>query len=272
MAVLLLADGRLEADRLLRHAHDLTDLVHRHFQTLGDLLGAGVVAVLMQQLAGNLLDLVDGLDHMNGDADGAGLIGDGAGDCLTDPPCRIGGELEALGVVELLNSLDQTQIALLNQIQKLHAAADIALGDGNDQTQVCFAQALLGLLAIGAARLDLESQLSLLIGGEQRHTADLLQIDLDGVVDRDAVGGQAVLIIIGAVICTGDRIIDLHGGVVHDLDAVALKLLIELFHCLNIQNVAVFLHCIADLTAGQLADAAAGVNQRADRVFLLCHK
>ena len=175
-------------------------------------------------------------------------------------------------MVELLDSLDQAQIALLNQIQKLHAAADIALGDGNDQTQVCLAQALLGLLAIGAARLNLESQLSLLIGGEQRHAADLLQIDLDGVVDRDAVGGQAVLVIIGAVIGTGDRIIDLHGGVVHDLDAVALKLLIELFHCLNIQNVAVFLHCIADLTAGQLADAAAVVNQRADRVFLLCHK
>ena len=60
----------------------------------------------MQQLAGDLLDLVDGLDHMNGDADGAGLIGDGAGNRLPNPPRRVGGELVALGVVEFFCRFD----------------------------------------------------------------------------------------------------------------------------------------------------------------------
>src|SRR3712207_8270660 len=44
--------------------------------------------------------LVDGLDHVHRDADGAGLIRDGPGDRLADPPRGVGRELEALGVVE----------------------------------------------------------------------------------------------------------------------------------------------------------------------------
>ena len=65
-------------------------------------------AKLLQELTADADDLVDGLHHMYGDADGTGLIGDGAGDGLTDPPCGVGGELVALGVVELFHGLDQT--------------------------------------------------------------------------------------------------------------------------------------------------------------------
>ena len=59
------------------------------------------------QLAGDADDLVDGLHHVDGDADGAGLVGDGPGDGLADPPGGIGGELIALGVVELLHGFDE---------------------------------------------------------------------------------------------------------------------------------------------------------------------
>ena len=123
----------------------------------------------MQQLAGDLLDLVDGLDHMHRDADGAGLVGDGAGDGLTDPPRGVGGELEALGVVELFHSLDQAQVALLDQIQELHAAAHIALGDGDDQTQVGLAQALFGF-SPSAAGLNLQWPASISSSGVSRGT------------------------------------------------------------------------------------------------------
>ena len=71
------------------------------------------MAQLLQQLAGDTDDLVDGLYHVDGDADGAGLVGDGPGDGLTDPPGGIGGELKALGEVELLHGLDQAQVCLL---------------------------------------------------------------------------------------------------------------------------------------------------------------
>ena len=106
MAVLLLADGGLERDRLLGDPEDLPDLVDRHIKLRGDVLGARLVAVLVQELGAHLLDLVDGLDHVDRDADGPGLVGDGAGDGLPDPPGRVGGKLKALGVVKFLDRLD----------------------------------------------------------------------------------------------------------------------------------------------------------------------
>ena len=105
------------------------------------------MAQLLEQLAGDPDDLVDGLHHVDGDADGAGLVGDGPGDGLADPPGGVGGELVALGVVELLHRLDQAQVALLDQVQEQHPAAHIPLGDGDHQAQVGLGQALLGPLA-----------------------------------------------------------------------------------------------------------------------------
>ena len=180
--------------------------------------------------------------------------------------------MKALGVVKLFDSLDQAQVAFLDQIQKLHAAAHIALGDGDDQTQVGLAQALLGLLAIGAAGLNFQCQLGFLLGGQQRHAANFLQVDLDRVVNRDAVGSQAVLVVVRALLGAKQGAADVNGRVVDDLDAVAFQLLVELFHRFYVKNVAILLHCVADLTAGQLAGAAARVDQATDRIFLFCHK
>ena len=99
---------------------------------------------------------------MDGDADGAGLVGDGPGDGLADPPGGIGGELVALGVVELLHRLDEAQIALLDQIQEEHAAAHVPLGDGHHQAEVGLGQALLG----GLAPLHQAAQFLLLLLGD----------------------------------------------------------------------------------------------------------
>ena len=45
------------------------------------------------------------------------LAGQGPGDGLPDPPGGVGGELVALGVVELLHRPDQAQVALLDQLR-----------------------------------------------------------------------------------------------------------------------------------------------------------
>ena len=143
------------------------------------------MAELLQELTGDADDLVDRLDHVHGDADRARLVGDGAGDGLTDPPRGVGGELVALRVVELLDGLDQTEVALLDEVEKQHAAADVALGDRHDQTQVCLGHAALGLLiALGHAL----GQILLLLGREQRHLADLLEVHAYRVVGRERVG------------------------------------------------------------------------------------
>ena len=287
MAVLLLADGRLQRHGLLGDLQYLADLVHGHIHLGADLLGAGVVAQLLQQLAGHTDDLVDGLHHVDGDADGTRLIGDGAGDGLTDPPGSVGGELIALGVVELLHGLDQAQIALLDQVQEQHTAAHIALGDGHHQTQIGLGQLLLGLLAgldllfqldhlrlrdglavrlgLRHTRLGLAAgghnggQLHLLIGGQQGHLADLLQVHTHGIVNVEAVHqrvgvDQLLLLDLGDLIHSGLAI--LIGQVGQEilaayLDAQLLQRVVDGVHLLALQ-VQLVQH-VGQLTGIQLA-------------------
>ena len=89
-----------------------------------------------------------------GNADRAGLVGDGPGDGLADPPRGVGGELEALRVVELLDRPHQAEVALLDQVEEQHPPADVALGDRHDQAQVGLGQLLLGLSPSRGQRLE----------------------------------------------------------------------------------------------------------------------
>src|SRR5688572_10680752 len=83
-----------------------------------------------------LLDAVDGFADVDGEADGAALIGDGAGDRLPDPRSGVGREFVAAVVVEVVGGLHQADVPLLNEIEEGEATADILLGHGNDETQV----------------------------------------------------------------------------------------------------------------------------------------
>ena len=65
---------------------------------------------------------------MHRDANGASLVRHGAGDGLANPPSGISRELEALGVVELLDRTDQTEVAFLDQVHEEHAVAGVTLG------------------------------------------------------------------------------------------------------------------------------------------------
>ncbi len=192
MAVFLLADRGLEGDRLLGDLQDLADTVDGHIHLLGDLFRGWFAAELLQQLSRDADQLVDRLNHVDRDADRAGLVRDCAGDRLADPPCRVCGELEAFAVVVFFNSLDETEVSFLDQVEEQHAAADIALRDGDNQTKVGLREPLLGLLADLAALLHLLGELDLLLGGEKRHLADLLQIHTDRVLDGDAFRDREV--------------------------------------------------------------------------------
>lgn len=66
---------------------------------------------VLKELALHANELVDGLDHVHGNTDGTGTVGDSARDGLTDPPRGVRGELKALLVVELLDGANQTEIA-----------------------------------------------------------------------------------------------------------------------------------------------------------------
>ena len=206
----------------------------------------------MQQLAVGLLDLVYGLDHVNGDSYRPRLIGYGAGYRLPYPPCGVGRELESLCVIELVNSLDKSEVALLNKVEELHTSADVALCDADDEPEVCLGQsALCGGVVVAYS----DCKLNLLLGSEQRHFAYLLEIDLDGVVDSD------VLIIGDSCGVSGrfgslaqievDIIHIQHRQVIDYLDILRLDRLIELIEILNIK-IHVYYYRV-DLLGGQFA-------------------
>ena len=134
LGILFLADRGLERHGLLRNLLDLADAVGAHIHLGTDLLGGRVATQVLEELALHADELVDGLDHVHGDTDGTGLVGNSACNGLTNPPRGVRGELEALLIVELLDGANQTEVALLDQIQEQHATANIALGDGDDQT------------------------------------------------------------------------------------------------------------------------------------------
>ena len=103
---------------------------------------------------------------MHGHADRAALVGDGSADGLADPPRGVRREFEALAVLELLHGPDQTQVALLHQVEQGQAGRLIPLGDGDDEAQVGLDEALLGLKSGSGLRLEAAA-----LGGRERRGA-----------------------------------------------------------------------------------------------------
>ena len=204
LAVALVADGLIQGDRFAGVLLDLQHLLRGDVHFLGQLLRSGLAAQILEQLTLDAAELVDHLDHVHRDADGAGLIGHRAGDGLTDPPRGIGGELVALGVVELLDRANQAQVALLDEVQERHSAAGVTLGQRDHQTQIRFQQMVFRAIAVAAdprhvaallhrqllaalghlghllggveACFDPLGQFHLFLGIEQSDLADLLEV------------------------------------------------------------------------------------------------
>ena len=136
------------------------------------------------------------------DADEAGLLVEGPADGLADPERGVGGELEATAPVELVDGVLEAEVALLDEVEQVHALGQgVAAGDGHDQAQVGADEAVLGVgggrhlglevgaaLAVGeplgglAAGFDDARQLALVLGGEEGDLADVVQVQADGVV------------------------------------------------------------------------------------------
>jgi hypothetical protein len=116
-------------------------------ELFGQFLRRRLAADLVQHLAAGAHELVDRLDHVHRDADGARLVGDRAGDRLPDPPRGIGRELVAAAVLELVDRLHQADVAFLDEVEELQAAVGVFLGDRDHEAQVGLDHFLLGLRA-----------------------------------------------------------------------------------------------------------------------------
>src|SRR5207248_1782353 len=176
VAVLLLADGSLQRDGLLGDLQDLAHLVERELHLLRNFLRSGLAADLLHQVARGADQLVDRLDHVHRDADGAGLIGDGAGDGLPDPPGGVGGELVAALVLELVDRLHQADVALLDQVEELQPAVRVLLRDRHHQAQVGLDQLGLGLLRLALSGDDGAVAPLQLVDRQQRLFLDALHL------------------------------------------------------------------------------------------------
>jgi hypothetical protein len=118
------------------------------------------------------------------DADGAGLVGDGAGDGLPDPPRGVGGELVAAAVFEFVDRLHQADVAFLDQVEELQAAVRVLLGDRDDEAEVGLDHLGLGLMCfahvhVGAIREFHAGRLGDALAGLDRLEAGVNDLRVD---------------------------------------------------------------------------------------------
>src|SRR5262245_57317822 len=77
----------------------------------------------------------DPVHHMNRYSDRPRLVRNRSRNGLPDPPSRIGRQLEATLVVELLHCLHETDVAFLNQIQERYATIAVLSSNRDDQSK-----------------------------------------------------------------------------------------------------------------------------------------
>ena len=133
----VLTDGRLERERLTpSHLREVVDLLERRVERLRELLAGGLPAHRLGELEPRPVELAQAVVDVDRQADRAGTIGDRPRDALTDPPRRVGGELEAAAPVEQLNRTHQADVAFLDEIQQRKPLTLVLAGHGNHQPEV----------------------------------------------------------------------------------------------------------------------------------------
>src|SRR5437660_250709 len=99
-------------------AQHVADLAHGRLELTRNLVRPRLAAELLDELALDVNDLVELLDHVDRDPDRPPLVRDCTGDRLADPPRGVRRELVAAPVVELLDGADETHRSLLDEIDE----------------------------------------------------------------------------------------------------------------------------------------------------------
>ena len=104
----------------------------------GEAVEAGVLVVELVAVAGHLAQGgAEAGRAVAGEADQAGLLVERPADGLADPEGGVGGELEALAPVELVDGVLEAEVALLDEVEQLHAGGQgVAAGDAHDEAEV----------------------------------------------------------------------------------------------------------------------------------------
>src|SRR6266478_2215973 len=152
--LVFLSDGCFKGKGLLRNLLGPAYSLDRNIHALGNFLAGWLAAKFLEQLLAGANLFVDRLDHVNGNADRTRLISDGPGDCLANPPRGVGRKLIAAAPLELVGTLHEADIALLDQVEELQPAVGILLRNGHDEAKVCLRQFFLRLVGFRLAAPD----------------------------------------------------------------------------------------------------------------------
>ena len=193
VAVVALADGPVDADGVAADLHDAANVGDGHAGLVREFLHGRLAPGDLQDLLLDVAQPRHGLDHVDGDADGPGVIGDGAGDGLADPPRGVGGELVASLVLVLVHRPHEAGVALLDDVQERQPAVSVLLGDGDNEAEVAAGEIALGLLVLpedGADGAGSGVELIGLLEDERAQAFELFAHDLEIV--RVEVLGAAI--------------------------------------------------------------------------------
>ena len=220
------ADRLVQRDRRLDGVERLLDVVLLQLRRVRQLLDRRRAAVRRLELLAGAPQLEPALLDVDGDPDRVGLVRDRALAGLTDPPGRVGRELEALAVVELLHRAVEADRAVLDQVEQRQAVALVALRDRDDEAQVRVRHPLLrGLVAL----LDPLRERDLFGRGQERVPPDLVQEELQAV---GAAAGRGAEVEPGLRVVGGRRLLDLDVGRAERspqrLDGVLVEIVLEL--------------------------------------------
>ena len=116
------------------------------------------------------------------------FVGERARHRLPDPPGRVGRELKALAIVELLDRADQPERAFLDQVEEREAAAEVPLRDRDDEPEISLDHLR---LRRQVPALDPLREVDLPVGRQQPHFPDLAQVEPQRVERR--LDGQVQL-------------------------------------------------------------------------------
>ena len=162
------------------HRHVASALLHGHLNFLlgqvnlvGNLVDVGPAFVLLLKLVEHLVDLVVGAHLVERHFHDAALLGNGLQNALANPPHGIGDKLETSGLIESFGSLDESHVALVDEVGEAHTLILILLGHRNNKAQIGFRETFQSLTV---ALPDALRQFHFFFGSQQFLMTDFLQV------------------------------------------------------------------------------------------------
>src|SRR5580704_8381380 len=160
VAVFTLADGPIEADRVPRDLEHATRFLEAYAGRFGRLFDRRLASFVLEQLLAHLAELRHRFDHVDRDADRTGLIGNGPGDRLANPPRRVSRELVTAAILILVDRPHQARVPFLDQVEEAQAPVAVLLGDRHDEPQVAARQLLHRVFVARKPRFDARQPLA----------------------------------------------------------------------------------------------------------------